>query len=163
VRLGVSDVDGARAELAALAQLPLPGTSGVGTIGAANPSLVRGTAPDVAAGAPAQPTSGQAILASWHHLIDGGSLQDGDGHLAGTARPAVVRISKSTAADLGVVDGDAVTVGTERGAITLPALVTDMVDGVVWIPTNSPGSTLRRTLGVTEGALVEISTGGSTR
>ncbi|MEV6931839.1 molybdopterin dinucleotide binding domain-containing protein, partial [Dactylosporangium sp. NPDC051485] len=127
------------------------------------PGVARGTAPDVAPGAPAQPASGQAILASWHHLIDGGSLQDGDGHLAGTARPAVVRLSKSTAADLGVVDGDAVTVGTERGAITLPALVTDMVDGVVWIPTNSPGSTLRRTLGVTEGALVEISTGGSAK
>jgi NADH-quinone oxidoreductase subunit G len=35
-----------------------------------------------------------------------------------------------------------------------------MVDGVVWVPTNSPGSTVRRTLGVTEGALVDISTGG---
>ncbi|WP_433612318.1 NADH-quinone oxidoreductase subunit G [Dactylosporangium sp. CA-139114] len=163
VQLGVGDVALVRAQLAALAQLPLPGTVAVGTVGAGNPSLVRGTAPDVAPGAPARPASGQAILASWHHLIDGGSLQDGDGHLAGTARPAVVRISKSTAADLGVVDGDAVTVGTERGAITLPALVTDMVDGVVWIPTNSPGSTLRRTLGVTEGALVEISTGGSAR
>ncbi|WP_432983707.1 NADH-quinone oxidoreductase subunit G [Dactylosporangium sp. CA-233914] len=163
VQLGVADVAGARTQLAALAQLPLPGTVSAGTVGAGNPSLERGTAPDVAAGEPARPGSGQAILASWHHLIDGGSLQDGDGHLAGTARPAVVRISKSTAADLGVVDGDAVTVGTERGAITLPALVTDMVDGVVWIPTNSPGSTLRRTLGVTEGALVEISTGGSAR
>ncbi|WP_433212944.1 NADH-quinone oxidoreductase subunit G [Dactylosporangium sp. CS-047395] len=163
VQLGVGDVELVRAQLAALAQLPLPGTVAVGTVGAGNPSLVRGTAPDVAPGTPASPASGQAILASWHHLIDGGSLQDGDGHLAGTARPAVVRISKSTAADLGVVDGDAVTVGTERGAITLPALVTDMVDGVVWIPTNSPGSTLRRTLGVTEGALVEISTGGTAR
>ncbi|GAA2386119.1 NADH-quinone oxidoreductase subunit G [Dactylosporangium salmoneum] len=163
VQLGVGDVAAVRAQLAALAQLPLPGTVSTGTIGAGNPSIVRGTAPDVAPGEPVQPGRGQAVLASWHHLIDGGSLQDGDGHLAGTARPAVVRLSKSTAADLGVVDGDAVTVGTERGAITLPALVTDMVDGVVWIPTNSPGSTLRRTLGVTEGALVEISTGGSAK
>jgi NADH-quinone oxidoreductase subunit G len=163
VQLGVADVAATRAQLAALAQLPMPGTVAVGTIGAGNPSIVRGTAPDVAPAEVVKPAAGQAILASWHHLIDGGSLQDGDGHLAGTARPAVVRISKSTAADLGVVDGDAVTVGTERGAITLPALVTDMVDGVVWIPTNSPGSTLRRTLGVTEGALVEISTGGSSK
>ena len=70
----------------------------------------------------AAPASGQAVLATWHHLLDDGPLQDGDGHLAGTARPPVVRISKGTAADLGVADGDAVTVGTERGAITLPAL-----------------------------------------
>ena len=100
------------------------------------------------------------LLASWHHLVDNGSLQDGDGHLAGTARTPVARISKSTAADLGVADGDPVTVGTARGAITLPALLTDMVDGVVWVPTNSPGSSVRRTLGVTEGALVDISAGG---
>jgi NADH-quinone oxidoreductase subunit G len=163
VELGVGDVERVRAQLAALARLPLPGTAEAGTVGAGNPSIVRGTAPDVAPGAPARPAGGQAILSSWHHLVDSGSLQDGDGHLAGTARPAVVRISKSTAADLGVADGDAVTVGTARGAITLPALVTDMVDGVVWVPTNSPGSALRRTLGVAEGALVEISTGGAAK
>jgi NADH-quinone oxidoreductase subunit G len=103
---------------------------------------------------------GQAVLASWHHLLDSGALQDGDGALAGTARTPVARISKSTAADLGLSDGDPVTVGTKTGAITLPALVTDMADGVVWVPTNSPGSTVRRTLGVAEGAVVEISAGG---
>ncbi|MFF5230540.1 NADH-quinone oxidoreductase subunit G [Dactylosporangium sp. NPDC000521] len=158
VELGVGDVVAARAQLAALAELPLPGTAEAGT---ALRASVRAAVPTVAAGAPATPAGGQAVLASWHHLIDSGSLQDGDGHLAGTARTPVARISKSTAADLGVVDGDPVTVGTARGAITLPALVTDMVDRVVWVPTNSPGSTLRRTLGVAEGALVEISTGGT--
>ena len=30
---------------------------------------------------------------------------------------------------------------TERGAITLPVAITDLPDGVVWLPTNSPGST----------------------
>ncbi|GAA3237146.1 NADH-quinone oxidoreductase subunit G [Dactylosporangium siamense] len=158
LELGVGDVAAARTQLAALAELPLPGTAEAGT---ALRGSVRVAVPTVAAGAAAAPTSGQAVLASWHHLLDNGSLQDGDGHLAGTARTPVARISKSTAADLGVADGDAVTVGTGRGAITLPALVTDMVDGVVWVPTNSPGSTLRRTLGVAEGALVEISTGGT--
>ncbi|WP_327007027.1 NADH-quinone oxidoreductase subunit G [Dactylosporangium sp. NBC_01737] len=158
LELGVGDVAAARAQLATLAELPLPGTA---TAGTALRASVRVAVPTVAAGSAASPTSGQAVLASWHHLLDSGSLQDGDGHLAGTARTPVVRISKSTAADLGVADGDAVTVGTGRGAITLPALVTDMVDGVVWVPTNSPGSTLRRTLGVAEGALVEISTGGT--
>ncbi|MDG6101059.1 NADH-quinone oxidoreductase subunit G [Dactylosporangium aurantiacum] len=158
IELGVGDVDAVRAQLATLAELPLPGTAETGT---ALRASVRATVPTVAPGTAAAPAGGQAVLASWHHLLDNGSLQDGDGHLAGTARTPVVRISKSTAADLGVADGDAVTVGTERGAITLPALVADMVDGVVWVPTNSPGSTLRRTLGVAEGALVEISSGGT--
>jgi NADH-quinone oxidoreductase subunit G len=157
LELGVGDVAAVRTQLASLAELPLPGTV---ESGRALRGSVRAAVPTVAAGSAATPARGQAVLASWHHLLDNGSLQDGDGHLAGTARTPVVRISKSTAADLGVADGDAVTVGTARGAITLPALVTDMVDGVAWVPTNSPGSTLRRTLGVAEGALVEISTGG---
>lgn len=32
-----------------------------------------------------------------------------------------------------------------------------MPDGVVWLPTNSPGSTVRRSLGATSGAVVRIS------
>ena len=72
----------------------------------------------------------------------------------------MVRLSKGTAEQIGVADGEAVTVGTSRGAITLPALVTEMPDGVVWLPTNSPGATVRRTLGVTAGAVVTISSGG---
>jgi NADH-quinone oxidoreductase subunit G len=32
---------------------------------------------------------------------------------------------------------------------------------VVWLPTNSPGSSLRRTLGVTSGAVVRLSAGAS--
>jgi NADH-quinone oxidoreductase subunit G len=105
-------------------------------------------------------SDGEAVLATWHQLIDLGSLLDGDEYLAGTARPAVVRLAKTTAERLGVADGDPVTVGTEVGSLTLPALVTEMPDGVVWLPTNSPGATVRRTLGVTAGALVTISPGG---
>jgi NADH-quinone oxidoreductase subunit G len=112
----------------------------------------------------AEPGPAEVILATWHHLIDLGSLQDGDEYLAGTARPPVARISPRTAAGLGVVDGDRVRVSTGRGAITLPADVTDlMVDGVVWVPTNSPGSTVRRTLGVEAGATVRISAAGGVR
>jgi NADH-quinone oxidoreductase subunit G len=107
---------------------------------------------------------GEAILASWHHLLDLGSMTDGDEALAGTARPPAVRMSKALASQIGVADGDAVTVGTERGAITLPAAITDgMVDGVVWVPTNSPGSTVNRTLGVTAGAVVTVSNGGGAK
>jgi NADH-quinone oxidoreductase subunit G len=38
-------------------------------------------------------------------------------------------------------------------------LVTDMPDGVVWLPTNSPGSAVGRMLGVTSGAVVAVSAG----
>ena len=118
-------------------------------------------APHVAPGDVARPGQGQAVLATWHQLIDLGAMQDGDEYLAGTARPPVARIGKETAARLGVTDGDPLTVGGERGAITLPVLITEMSDGVVWLPTNSPGSTLRRTLGVPAGALVTIAAGGN--
>jgi NADH-quinone oxidoreductase subunit G len=101
----------------------------------------------------------EAILATWHQLIDLGSLIDGDEELAGTARPSVVRIGKAMANQLGVADGDPVTVSTRRGAVTLPAAVVDMVDGVVWLPTNSPSSTVRRTLGVTSGGVVSVAAG----
>jgi NADH-quinone oxidoreductase subunit G len=104
-----------------------------------------------------QPGDGEAILATWHHLIDLGSLLDGDEYLGGTARPPVVRLSKATAEALGVADGEAVTVGTDRGALTLPALITELPDSVVWLPTNSPGATVRRSLGVTAGAIVRVS------
>ncbi len=46
--------------------------------------------------------------------------------------------------------------GTERGSIVLPLAVTDLPDRVVWVPTNSPGSAVRRQLGVDAGALVWI-------
>jgi NADH-quinone oxidoreductase subunit G len=145
VELGCGDVTAVRAELAGLAGTGAP----------------RPVPPRVAPGSPPAARRGQAVLASWHHLIDLGALQDGDEHLAGTARTPVVRLSKDMATGVGVDDGDAVTVRTDVGSITLPALVTEMPDGVVWLPTNSPGSTVRRTLGVNEGALVEISAGGS--
>ena len=127
----------------------------------AGTSAPRPAAPVEPVGQPATAGQGQAVLATWHHLVDLGSLQDGDENLAGTARTPVVRLGKTTATDLGAADGDPVTVSSERGAITLPALVVDdMVDGVVWVPTNSPGSTVRRTLGVTAGSIVDISAGG---
>jgi NADH-quinone oxidoreductase subunit G len=105
------------------------------------------------------PDAGQAVLATWHQLIDRGSLIDGDSALTGTARPARVRLSKATATGIGVADGDEVSVSTHHGTITLPAQVVDMVDGVVWVPTNSEGSTVNRSLGVTAGALVAIAGG----
>lgn len=99
---------------------------------------------------------GEAILAGWRMLLDAGCLQDGEPHLAGTARTPTVRLSERTAADIGARGGDVVTVSTDRGAVTLPLTVTDMADGVVWLPLNSPGSQVHQTLGVTTGARVSI-------
>ncbi|MEU4644198.1 NADH-quinone oxidoreductase subunit G [Micromonospora sp. NPDC023814] len=141
VQLGTGDVLSVRRELGAL---PRTRTDRPG-------------APAVEPAAVPQPGAGEAVLATWHQLVDLGSLTDGDEHLAGTARPPVVRLGKGTAEALGVADGDPVTVGTDRGALTLPAAITEMPDGVVWLPTNSPGSTVRRSLGATSGAVVRIS------
>ena len=144
VELGCPDVPAVRAELAGL-----PATS-----------LPRPAAPQVAPVPPPVPAAGQAVLATWHQLLDLGTLQAGDEALAGTARPAVVRLGKELATRLGVVDGDPVTVGTGTGSLTLPAELTgDLPDGMVWLPTNSPGATVRRTLGVAAGALVDVSRG----
>ena len=56
----------------------------------------------------------QAVLASWRQLLDEGTLQRDEPALAGTARPAVVRLGKDTAVRLGVSDGDPVTVTGPR-------------------------------------------------
>ena len=58
-----------------------------------------------------------------------------------------------------LADGAALTVRTATGSLTLPARIVPMPDGVVWLPANSPGSTVGPTLGVGTGALVEISGG----
>jgi NADH-quinone oxidoreductase subunit G len=123
-------------------------------------TAVRGLAPRFTPERAALPADGQAVLSTWHQLIDEASLLDGDRVLAGTARPAVVALNKAMAARLGVADGAPVEVSTERGAITLPAAVTEMPDGVVWVPTNSPGSAVAPTLAVTSGAVVNVRAAG---
>ena len=109
----------------------------------------------------AAPNPGQVVLATWRHLLDEGVLQRGEPALAGTARPALARVSPTTAEAQGLVDGQPVTVTSEHGAITLPLAVTEMVDGVVWVPGNSVGSTVNPTLRVGSGAAVALSAGGA--
>ena len=105
---------------------------------------------------PTPPGKGQAVLAGWRMLLDAGRLQDGEPHLAGTAHSPVARMSATTAAGIGAAEADLVTVSTDRGAITLPLTITDMVDGTVWLPLNSPGSAVHQQLGATPGAVVTI-------
>ncbi|MEZ0341148.1 NADH-quinone oxidoreductase subunit G [Mycobacterium sp. pV006] len=119
----------------------------------------RAEAPDVEPSPAPRPAAGQAVLTGWRMLLDSGRLQDGEPHLAGTARRPVARLSPATAAEIGVAEGDPVTVRTERGALTLPAALTDIDDRVVWLPLNSPGSTVYPTLGAATGSVVSI-TGG---
>jgi NADH-quinone oxidoreductase subunit G len=108
---------------------------------------------------PPQPSSGEAVLATWSLLLDAGRLQDDEPYLAGTARAAHARLSTGTAQALGVVDGDLVTVSTDRGSVTVPLVMTDMPDGVVWLPTNSTGSAVRRDLAAAPGAVVRLAAG----
>ena len=98
-------------------------------------------------------------MASWHELLDAGSLQAGAPYLAATAKPVRAHLSPTTAQRVGVADGESVTVSTDRGSITLPAYVTAMVDDVVWVPLRSAGSEVHRALGVAPGAVVRIAGG----
>ncbi|MBA3419547.1 MAG: NADH-quinone oxidoreductase subunit G [Geodermatophilaceae bacterium] len=103
--------------------------------------------------------SGQALLASWRLLLDEGSLQDGEPHLAGTARRPVLRLSVGTAREIGASAGDLVTVTGAKASITLPLVVTVMPDRVVWVPMKSPGSAVRAGLGSAPGDVVAIAIG----
>ncbi len=118
-------------------------------------------APNVAADRAPEPRVGEAVLASWNLLLDLGRLQDGEPHLARTARKPVARLSAATAAEIGAGEGSLVVVTTDRGTVTLPLAVTDMPDRVVWLPMKSPGSAVRRDLGVDAGAVVRIHAGGA--
>ena len=151
VHLGLPDPAAARAELFAL-----------GAWKGARPA-----APAVLSGPPTTLAGGRTVaggrsggtelrLATWHQLIDAGRLQDGEPYLAGTARPSAARVSPATADEAGLADGDKVTVATPAGAVTVPLYVTDMADGVVWLPTNSPGSAVRADLGAGHGSRVTL-------
>jgi NADH-quinone oxidoreductase subunit G len=139
VRLGLRTVTAARDELARLGSWD-----------------ERLPAPSRAAGSVATPGSGQAVLATWHEVLDAGRSQDGDEHLAGTAKPARAVLSASTAARLGIADGGTVAVSSDAGVIVVPAVIGEAADGVVWLPTNARDCAVRATLGVTAGAVVGV-------
>jgi NADH-quinone oxidoreductase subunit G len=107
------------------------------------------------------PHSGQAVLATWHHLLDSGRMQDGEPFLAGTAPKARAMLSTRTAAAFGFAEGETVRVSSDFGVMRIPVTVRDMADDVIWLPTNSPGSTVRSTLGVDAGTAVSLTKGGA--
>ncbi|WP_025272569.1 NADH-quinone oxidoreductase subunit G [Haloglycomyces albus] len=139
-KLGLADVHEVRAEVAGL---PDP--------------MTRQPAPEVEPASLPSPGAGKAVLGTWRQLLDGGSLQENNRHLAECAPDPVVRLSRHTAASIGAEEGSGVTVGTTIGSITLPLRVTAMPDDVVWLPTNAPGRGIFRHLGAGNGQVVSIS------
>ncbi len=172
VHLGLPDAAAARRELTILTQSPAmspaggqPSLSAAGQGTAEVPSGeisqfgparlgAGGRAPGLTPSGP-----GLALLATWHNLLDAGRMQDGEPNLAGTARAAVARMSAATAAEVGTADGGKVTVATGHGAVTVPVEIADMPDRVVWLPTNSAGSSIRSALRAGHGSVVSISSG----
>ncbi|SDG44509.1 NADH-quinone oxidoreductase subunit G [Sinosporangium album] len=143
IHLGLPDAVTARRELASL-----------GVWRGARPA-----APSVTGGSAVPPAAGQATLASWHLLLDDGTLQDGEPYLAGTRHPAEALLSEATAAEVGVADGDTLEVSTAAGSISLPVRVADLPDRVVWIPSNSAGRSITRDLCAVAGDVVTIASG----
>jgi len=155
VHLGLPDAAAARAELASLGtwrgtrpESPLGGYGGT-----SSPPMSGG-----GLGGVVPPGASTILLSTWHQLLDSGRMQDGEPALAGTARPAVARMSPATAAEAGAADGDKVTVVTDRGSVTVPVEVAPMADHVVWLPAAGlpGGSTIRAELGAGHGATVTL-------
>ena len=83
------------------------------------------------------PKKGELALASWKLMLDNGSMQDNEKHLAATARTPVCRVAPQAFAALGPM----VTLTGDRGSVTLPVEVADdLADDVVWVPANSVGN-----------------------
>jgi NADH-quinone oxidoreductase subunit G len=143
VRLGIRTVEQARSEMESFGpwegeRLPLAG--------AVEP-----------AGDTAELQPGHYLLATWKQLIDDGRMLDGDEYLKATGRRAVLLVSPSTLAQLGVQEGQLVTVASDRGSVELPVGTADLPDHVVWAPSTSSGISLARELGVSaSGAEVRL-------
>ncbi|MBO4269330.1 NADH-quinone oxidoreductase subunit G [Microbispora triticiradicis] len=137
VHLGLPDDAAARREMAMLGSWKGP----------------RPAAPAVSGLVVAEPRAGEAVLATWHLLLDDGRMQDGEPYLAGTARRTAALLSEATAAEIGAVDGGKITIGD---GVVLPVRVADLPDRVVWVPSNSAGLSVTRDLRAVAGDVVKI-------
>ena len=102
---------------------------------------------------------GTVALATWRLLLDAGALQEGEPHLAATARPTEALMSEETARALGLGQAASVTVSTDQGSLELPLRIADVVDGAVWVPMTSEGSRVLA-IGASHGTRVRV-TGGA--
>ncbi|MEO6501100.1 MAG: NADH-quinone oxidoreductase subunit G [Jatrophihabitantaceae bacterium] len=119
-------------------------------------SASRGRRPEPVRSGSARTGSG-LLLATWHELIDGGRLTDGELNLAGTSKPLRVMLAAATAAELGISAGDLVSVSTGHGTLTAPAELAERgVTGVVWLPTNHRQGSVRKVLRAVHGDQVTV-------
>jgi NADH-quinone oxidoreductase subunit G len=116
----------------------------------------RTKAPDYPAGEPGEPDGSTVLLATWRMALDESRALDGEPYLQATAHEAVARMSPRTAADAGV--SSVAVISNDRGSIALPAVLdSEMIDGVVWLPSRAPGLGVPQHLAATAGDLVTIS------
>ena len=101
-------------------------------------------------------TQGGVVVASWREALDATSGIDFEIALRRTARPAVARMSPATAAAFGI--GELCLIEAPGSSQLLPVQLTEMVDGVVWVPMN-PGEPGR--LGVVPGSIVTVAPASS--
>jgi NADH-quinone oxidoreductase subunit G len=99
---------------------------------------------------------GKLYLTSWRLLLDLGTLQDGEANLAGTARKASARISKSRAEELGVSEGGFVSISSDLGSLKLPVEISDMANNQIWVPRNSIDSQVIANLGFVSGQVTVV-------
>jgi len=98
-------------------------------------------------------------LATWRLLIDSGVMQEGEPHLAATARPSVVAVNAAMFEQLGAPE--LITVAGPKGSITLPVQVAEVTSESVWLPMNSPDSHIYAQLGCGYGDVVTIKGGAA--
>ena len=115
----------------------------------------RAAAPDYPAGEPDEPAGSTVLLATWRMALDESRALDGEPYLQATARAAEARMSPNTAAAAGITS--VAMISNDRGSITLPAVLdSEMVDGVVWLPSRAPGLGVPQHLAANAGDLVTI-------
>jgi NADH-quinone oxidoreductase subunit G len=155
VHLGLPDAAAARRELAALGTWQGPWPAGPAE---PEPTAYSGRGRARVSGEHSSPAAGQgeAVLATWHQLLDSGRMQDGEPYLAGTARAVAACMSPATAAEAGTIDGGKVTVATDRGSVTVAVQIMAMPDRVVWLPTHSLGCEVRSELAAGHGTMVTL-------
>lgn len=112
--------------------------------------------PDVQADPVAAPAANEAVLATHKPMLDSGRMQDNAPTLAGTGRKPVAYLSAQSAQSVGVTVDEPVTVGSERGTITLPVAIADLPQNVVWVPECSEGSVVHENLGARAGSVVSL-------
>jgi NADH-quinone oxidoreductase subunit G len=114
-----------------------------------------GTRPSPPAVAPVDAPVGMR-LASWRLLLDRADLQQGEPHLAATARPTEALMSPATAAAQGLRDGDDIEVSSQIGSVRLPLRLADVAHDTVWVPMHSVDCSVLGDLQVLPGSIVRV-------